>query len=180
MTSKSATRRRLWKGAVIAQQIAAAPTARLRTLPDYLIVGAQRAGTTTLQKHLFLHPDVMPPGRVKGVHFFDTNFGRSPLWYRSHFPTTRARARAEHGTGHPVVTGEASPYYLFHPQCASRIADIIPEARIVMLLRDPVARAYSHYLHEERRGFEDLPLEEALAAEPSRLAGDEAKLLADD
>ena len=180
MTSPSATRRRLWRGAVQARRMMTAPSAGLRALPDYLIVGAQRAGTTTLQKHLFLHQDVLPPGLVKGVHYFDTNFSRGPSWYRSHFPTARARSRAEHRSGHPVVTGEASPYYLFHPQGPSRIAGVVPDARIVMLLRDPVARAYSHYLHEQRRGFEDLRLEEALDAEPARLAGEEARLFSND
>ena len=179
MTSPSSTRRRFWRGAVQARRIVTAPTAGLRPLPDYLIVGAQRAGTTTLQKHLFMHPDVIQPGWVKGAHYFDTNYHESASWYRAHFPTSTTRNRAEQRSGGPVVTGEASPYYLFHPEVPGRIAALIPQARIVMLLRDPVARAYSHYLHEQRRGFETLPLEEALATEPERLAGEEDRLHSD-
>jgi hypothetical protein len=141
-----------------------------------MIAGAQRCGTTSLYKTLVQHPSVLPAGLHKGVHYFDTDYERGPAWYRSHFPT-RMRARlSQRRTGSWPITGEASPYYMFHPMVAERIARDLPEARLVVLLRDPVERAYSAYTHERARGFETLSFEEALEAEPERLAGEEDRL----
>lgn len=154
-------------------------TAGLRPLPDFLIVGAQRCGTTALYKTLVQHPGVMPAGLHKGIHFFDTDYQRGPEWYRAHFPTRAARALKERRTGVPQITGEASPYYMFHPAVPARMAHDLPDARFIVVLRDPVERAYSAYTHERARGFEDLEFEAAVDAEPERLAGEEERLLAD-
>jgi hypothetical protein len=94
------------------------------------------------------------------------------------FPTRRRMAAAAREDGRRIVTGEASPYYLFHPLAAARAARILPDARLVVLLRDPVERAWSHYRHEVRAGREPLGFADALAAEPVRLAGAEAALRA--
>lgn len=148
-------------------------TATLRLMPDYLIVGAQRAGTTSLYKYLAQHPDV---GRVrlgKGVHYFDTNADRSLTWYRSHFPLDPARVPFRDRPNH---VGEGCPYYLFHPECAARIHAALPDVKIIAILRDPIERAHSHWAHETARGFEHLSFEAALEAEESRLAG-QAELL---
>ena len=98
-------------------QAYARPTAGLRLLPDYLIIGAQRAGTTSLHRYLVQHPGVRTMLRTKGVHFFDVNYGRGMGWYGSRFPTklTAWYVARRHGT--ELLTGEASPYYLFHPTC---------------------------------------------------------------
>lgn len=154
-------------------------TAPVRVLPDFLIVGAQRAGTTSLYRTLTQHRDVLPAGLHKGVHWFDTSFDKSPSWYRGHFPTRFAVERARRSNGVRPITGEASPYYMFHPAAPARIAEQLPTARLVVLLRDPVERAYSAYTHERARGFETLSFPDALAAETSRLAGEEEKLLRD-
>jgi hypothetical protein len=154
-------------------------TAGLRMWPDFLIVGAQRAGTTSLYKTLVQHPEVLPAGLHKGVHYFDTDYERGARWYRSHFPTrTWARLTARR-VGHWPITGEASPYYMFHPLVPARIAHDVPEARLVVMLRDPVERAYSAYTHERARGFETLSFEDALAAEDERLAGEEDRMRRD-
>jgi hypothetical protein len=153
-------------------QAYARPTAGLRLLPSYLIIGAQRAGTTSLHRYLVQHPAVRTMLRTKGVHFFDTSYGRGMAWYASRFPT-RAYGwyvRRRHGT--ELVTGEASPYYLFHPHVPYRVAEHLPGVKLIVLLRDPVARAYSHFQHEVARGFETLSFEEAIDAEPQRLAGE--------
>lgn len=157
----------------------ARPTSRLRVLPDYLIVGGQRCGTTTLQKHLAEHPWVVSARLTKGVHFFDTNYEKGLEWYRAHFHTRVARNLIRRTRGVDLVAGEASPYYMFHPAGAARINSVVPDAKIIAILRDPVERAYSHYLHEVRRGFELLPLEEALDREEDRLAGEAERLVAD-
>ena len=110
--------------------------------------------------------------RTKGVHFFDVNYGRGMGWYGSRFPTklTAWYVARRHGT--ELLTGEASPYYLFHPHVPHRVAEHLPRVKLIALLRDPVGRAYSHYQHEVARGFETLSFEEAIEAEPARLAGE--------
>lgn len=150
---------------------------RSRALPDFLIAGAQRCGTTTLYKALVQHPQVLGPRLRKGVHFFDTAYGRGTDWYRSRFPLRRTVRAAAGGAG--GVVGESSPYYLFHPLCAERIAADLPEAKVVVMLRDPVERAYSAHSHESARGFETEPFERALDLEEERIAGEEERLAAD-
>jgi hypothetical protein len=154
-----------------------AATAPARALPDFLICGAQRAGTTSLFKALSQHPAATGPTLRKGVHYFDTGYRGGPDRYRAYFPT-RARLRAR--GGRPRVRAfESSPYYLFHPLAAERIARDLPGVRVVVILRDPVERAYSAHAHESARGFEDQPFEKALDLEPQRLAGEEERLAAD-
>jgi Sulfotransferase domain len=160
-------------------QAYARPTAGLRLLPDYLIIGAQRAGTTSLHRYLVQHPGVRTMLRTKGVHFFDTAYGRGMSWYASRFPTRLAAWWVARRHGVELRTGEASPYYLFHPQVPRRVAEHLPRVRLIALLRDPVVRAYSHYQHEAARGFEPLSFEEAIEAEPARLAGETERMLAE-
>jgi hypothetical protein len=155
-------------------------TSPLRMRPDFLIIGAQRCGTTSLYRYLAEHPAVVPTLVSKGVHYFSTSYERGPAWYRGHFPLEAyRRARALSGTER-VLTGEASPYYVFHPLAPARVAADLPQTRLIVMLRDPVGRAYSHYQHEREGGFEDLStFEEAVAAEPDRLAGEEERIVAD-
>ena len=150
-------------------------TSRGRALPDFLICGAQRSGTTSLFKALNLHPAVTGPVLRKGVHYFDTGHHHGLDWYRSHFPlrggpfTRRDRPR--------VRVCESSPYYLFHPLAAERIARELPRVKVVVILRDPVERAYSAHAHESARGFETEPFARAIELEPKRLAGVERRLI---
>lgn len=146
-----------------------------RMRPGFLIAGAQRCGTTSLFRMLAEHPDVRPPAITKGVHYFDTadKFRRGPDFYAAHFP------RDEPDRGRRILTGEASPYYLFHPLAASRIAAELPDAKVVVLLRDPVERAYSAFKQESGRGFETLSFEAALEAEAGRLAGEQERIVND-
>ncbi|MDW3214189.1 MAG: sulfotransferase domain-containing protein [Ilumatobacteraceae bacterium] len=150
-------------------------TSTWRMLPDFLIVGAQRAGTTSLYKYLTQHPDVGSVRLGKGVHYFDTNADKSLAWYRSHFPL---RPGVVPFGQRPTHVGEGAPYYLFHPECASRINTTLPSAKIIAILRDPIERAHSHWAHETARGFEDLSFERALDAEEERLEG-QAQLLSE-
>lgn len=151
-------------------------TSGARMGPTFLICGAQRCGTTTMYRTLRQHPGVLAPVLHKGVHYFDTSYERGPAWYRAHFPTRRTAARLARASGSPTQAFESSPYYLFHPLAASRIAKDLPGARIISLLRDPVERAYSAHAHESARGYEREPFEKALELEPSRLAGEEERL----
>ena len=140
--------------------------------PDFLVIGAQRCGTTTFFHYLSQHPRIiMPP--VKEVHFFDVHYAKGTAWYRSLFPNRL--------TSWGKVTGEASPYYLFHPLAPLRVAALLPNVKLILLLRDPVDRAFSQFHHERKRGFEPLTsFEEAIRMEPVRTAGEEERLTVDE
>src|SRR5690349_6371993 len=118
-------------------------------LPDFLIIGAQKAGSTSLASYLAAHPCVVPP-RWNEAHFFDLNYERGVDWYRSLFPVgVRARLNSRlRGRRH--LTGDSTPHYIVHPRMPARARDLLPAARIIILLRDPVDRAHSHYHHEVR------------------------------
>jgi hypothetical protein len=178
MSATSGATRLARKAARWSAQAYARPTAGLRLLPDYLIIGAQRAGTTSLHRYLVQHPGVRTTLRTKGVHFFDTGYGRGMSWYASRFPTRLTAWSVARRHGVELRTGEASPYYLFHPHVPARVAEHLPQVKLIALLRDPVVRAYSHYQHEVARGFETLSFEEAIEAEPARLVGETRRLLA--
>jgi hypothetical protein len=160
-------------------------TSELRPLPDYLIIGAHRAGTTSLWSYLQQHPCVAVNfprvQRVKGVRFFDQNWHRGVEWYRSHVPTATYRDYLRRRHGAPVVAGDASSYYLFHPLAAERAAGVVPGAKLIVMLRNPIDRAYSHWRRERRDRMEPLErFEDAIAAEPERLAGEAERILSDD
>ena len=145
-------------------------TASARPLPDFLIIGAQKAGTTALYAYLRRHPAITGPS-WKEVSYFDRHYGRGEAWYRGNFPN-RVRARGK-------LVGEASPSYIFHPLGPERVKALVPEARLVALVRNPVDRALSHYHHEVALGREPLRFEDALDAEEDRLRGEEERLAAD-
>lgn len=156
-------------------------TASARPLPDFLVVGAKRGGTTTLWNAMLGHPQVLGMfPEVRGLKsnewFFDRR--RSQRWYRSHFHTRRHRAARERQVGRTVV-GEASPYYMYGPHIPGHLRQVVPHAKLVVLLRDPVERAFSHYQERRKEGVEWLGFEDALAAEQDRLAED-ADLRRDD
>lgn len=153
-------------------------TAPLRLTPDFLIVGAQRSGTTSMFKTLMQHPQVARPFLRKGVHYFDIRYGNGFDWYRGHFPLAPSSRLRRAGHGRPL-TGESSPYYMFHPLAATRIAADLPGVRLIVLLRDPVLRAYSGHSHELGRGYETEPFERALELEPERICGERERMLAE-
>lgn len=137
-----------------------------RRLPDFLVIGAKRCGTTSLQNYLLAHWGVAPlfprVQNIKGVHYFDRNANQPISWYRSFFPLDLPGRRSR-------ICGEASPYYFIHPRAAERAAEAVPRAKIIALLREPAQRALSHYRDEVRNRHEPLSLREAVAAEPGRL-----------
>ncbi len=154
-----------------------------RSLPDYIIVGEKRCGTTSLHRYLLQHPQIRSPLTAKSTHFFDINFDKGLDWYRSFFVpdhiswTGKApRARRRHEPTKTIV-GETSPYYLFHPLAAERIARLLPDVKLIVMLREPGIRAWSHFRYETAKGNEHLSFEEAIATESARLAGAEQGLI---
>jgi hypothetical protein len=134
-------------------------------LPNFLIIGAMKAGTTSLYNYIRMHPDIyMCP--EKEPHFFsvDSNWAKGISWYESLFNGRRKQK----------ALGEASVTYMRYPQfpnVPARIHQTLPNVRLICLLRNPVARVYSHYFHLYREGLEERSLEGALSAKQGLLPG---------
>lgn len=141
-----------------------------RLLPDFLVLGAQRCGTSSIYKYLGRHPGVAPSLR-KEVGYFTRSYGEDVEWYLAHFPL-EIRRKLMRRRGWEIQTFEATPDYLLHPLAPARIQALLPHARFVVLLRDPVERAFSHYLHMQRLGFEGRTFEKAVKGEPETIAAD--------
>lgn len=140
------------------------PTARWRPLPNLLLIGGQRCGTSSLFKYLGAHPDCRASIR-KEIRFFTEFYDSGVDWYRAHFPVLwRGR------NGSSPICFEATPDYLLDPRVPERATELMPDVRIIVLMRDPVKRAYSHYWHNRRLGTEPVAsFEEAVRREPDRI-----------
>jgi hypothetical protein len=138
-------------------------TARLRALPEFVIIGAMRSGTTSTYQMLVEHAHIERAWR-KEIHFFNRDglYARGEGWYRAHFPLRRPG----------IITGEATPGYMFRQDALARMARHIPAARLIALLRNPVDRAVSHYHLGVRRGWEHRPIEQAMEEQPLELSMD--------
>ena len=154
-----------------------------------MIIGAKRGGSTSFYFDLLEHPNVCPlfprPNLLpkaeptKGIHYFDVNYLKGERWFRSYLPSRYTRNRQAAKVGSPVVTGEGSPYYLFHPVAPARAAAVIPDVKMILVLRDPVQRTYSHWKERRRNGLEELDFVDALAAEDDRIGDAEQRLIDD-
>lgn len=148
-------RRKLFRMSIPARRL----TASWRKLPDFIIAGAQKAGSTYLFEVLSQQDEIWGPP-IKELHYHDLHPHRGVGWYRAHFEFLRS----------PRMQIEASPFYMLHPHAPARMAKTTPGARVIVVLRDPVARALSHFNHNRRKGREPLSFRDALAAETSRIA----------
>jgi len=143
-------------------------TKSLRQLPGAIVIGTQKGGTSSVFRYLIQHPQFF--GAInKEVHFFDYRYDKGLPWYQAMFPFS-------HSLPHGSVTGEATPFYLYHPLVPARVAESLPEARFIVLLREPVDRALSHYYHNVRRGREKRPIVEAFDAEATTIADEKGRL----
>lgn len=146
------------------------PTAKQRMKPSFLILGAQKCGTTTLYEHITGNKQVLA-STMKEIHYFDNNFTKNLNWYHAHFPLDIYN---DH------ITGEATPFYLFHPLVAQRVKKTFPDIKLIIILRNPVKRAFSQYQHNIRLLRENLSFEKAVKIENNRLQNEtitENKLL---
>ncbi|MEJ2627881.1 MAG: sulfotransferase domain-containing protein [bacterium] len=158
-------------------------TSSIRIFPEFIIIGGQRCGSTSLYYYLAEYPSIVP-AMIKEVHYFDTtNHRKGMKWYRAHFPSlpymkliTCLNKRQQSYS----ITGEATPYYMFHPSVPERIKEAFPSVKLIAILRNPVDRAYSHYYHTVRHGEEHLSFEDAIQQETERLQGEFEKFLQDD
>lgn len=129
-------------------------------LPNFLIIGAMRSGTSSLAHYLRGHPDVFM-ARNKELHFFTDRFERGLDWYRYQFA----------GSARYPVVGEATPTYMYDPVAIERMGAVVPDAKLVAVLRNPVDRAYSHYWHQVEKKRESASFADAVTAESERLTG---------
>ena len=153
--------------------------ARRGVLPDYLVIGAMKAGSTMFYEWLVTHP-LVPPAVEKEVHFFDSHYRSGLTWYRARLPSERDIARRSHEGGRRALSGEATPNYLFHPLAPRRAHVTVPNAKLIVLLRNPVNRAYSHYQTNIRHDWEALTFEQALDREEERLHNQVDAMLMDE
>jgi hypothetical protein len=154
-----------------AKRAARSATASGRALADFVIVGAPKCGTTSLFTYLASHPLVMRSS-VKEVHFVDRerNFARGERWYRAWFPSVSALEKVgrDHGVER-AICGEATPNYLAHPGAAARLHTVVPDARLIVMMREPGSRAFRQFRWSKRWNSEPLEFLGALQAEPERL-----------
>ena len=135
------------------------PTFMVRRLPDFILIGAPKCGTTSMYSYIETHPDFVPPLR-KEIHYYSIHYRLTKVFYRAHFPLV-----FEEGS----ITGEASPSYYWHPHAPGRVKKDLPDVRLVMCLRNPVDRAYSDYWMQVRQGWEVLSFEDAIQQESGRV-----------
>lgn len=151
----------------------------LHSKPTYLIIGAAKCGTSSLHEYFMQHPCV---GRVltKQLHFFDRYFDRGIAWYKVCLPFVWNKFYVENILKKHYATGESTAHYLNHPLAPKRVAETLPNVKIIVMLRNPIDRAYSHYQMEFNGKNENLSFEDAIAEEPNRIKGEIEKLEKDE
>lgn len=131
----------------------------MHRLPDFLGIGTQKGGTTTLHRLLQMHPEIYLP-KCKEIHYFDKYYtSNTKKWYSSYFKEAKEEQKA----------GEITPIYMYLPEVPERIYKLLPNIKILILLRDPVERTLSHIFHAKKRGFENLTPQQAIEKEELRL-----------
>lgn len=154
-------------------------TAGSRMRPSFVLAGAQRCGTTSLFRALISHPAIMQPVHHKGINYFDVSYERGWSWYQGHFPLRARAALSASRANEEALTFDASGYYLYHPHAPARMAKDLVDVRVLVMLRDPVERAFSAYRHELARGFEHETFDRALQLEDERVGPELARMIDD-
>jgi len=141
-------------------------TNRWRLYPDFIIIGYHKTATTFLYEYLSNHPNIGKSSK-KEVHFFDYSYWRGIGWYKAQFPLNKTKGKFEKESK-KFKTGEATPLYSFHPKAAKRIKELVPKVKLIVVLRNPIDRAYSHYQHKKRVGLEHQSFEDAIKEDDIR------------
>ena len=139
-------------------------------LPDFYIIGFVKCGTTSLYEYLISHPNVYPP-KGKEIDYFDRLYSRGINWYKMGFPLKLHRFIVTRIFRRPFLTGEATPRYIESPHAADRIKQVTPNAKFIILLRNPTTRAFSQYNMNLRNDYEYRNFENALNHEAERIEG---------
>lgn len=144
-------------------------------LPDFYVLGCMKCGTTSLHDYICQHPEVLAASK-KEIHFYNIDHDMGALHYRSHFPEL-SELRPNEKNNVRRITGESTPDYLWFPRAAKWCHELTPNAKFLVIMRNPVDRAFSHYKQGIRFGFEKLSFEDAIAMEKDRLAGEHEKIM---
>jgi hypothetical protein len=168
----------LWTNSLSPYSIYRGLTGKQRILPNFIIIGVPKCGTTALYEYLIQHENVLS-ALWKEIYFFDRYYPRGLDWYRANFPYKLTKFFKETKNKSSFLTGESTPTYIHHPLAPNRIANDIPDVKLIILLRNPVDRAYSHYQMEKRLGYENLEFSEALDQEDQRLKNENMKMVND-
>ncbi len=160
-----------------------------RILPDFLIIGEHKCGTTSLFELMMEHPNIARP-QIKEINYFnkidrkippfqiEDNFKKGVWWYKSHFPTIFQKYSFSKKNNSDLITGEATTHYLFQSDVVpKRAAKILPTTKLIAILRNPIDRAYSHYCMIKIEGIEPLSFEDAIAIEDESLSTEKNKII---
>lgn len=150
----------------------------MHVLPNFIIIGAAKSGTSSLYEYLIQHPSIYKC-LVKEPNYFANYFHKNIDWYRSFFPSTLTKFYVEKTLKNKFSTGEASTQYYWYPHTAERVKQLLPNVKLIVLLRNPIERSFSHYQMEVRNGNEKLSFEEAIKKEKERTQGEYEKILSD-
>jgi len=148
-------------------------------LPDFYLIGAQKCGTSALYDYLVQHPCIHPC-TTKEPRFFDKYYKRGINWYKSCFPYTFQKNIETKLFHQKFLTGEATERYFEHPHVPERIKRITPNSKFIVLLRNPIDRAYSHYNMRYKSKKEALSFEKAINSEKERTHDEFKKMLNDE
>ena len=154
-------------------------TGSWHVLPDFLIIGARKSGTTSLYRNIVKHPCAEPCFN-KEVDYFTRYYNKGPNWYRSLFPLSSYKQYSENILKRKFVTGEATTTYLYHPHTPKRVKELLPDVKLIAILRNPIDRAYSQYQMEVGHGNENLSFEEAIEKEEERINEEYERMLQDE
>ena len=136
-------------------------TGPIRVLPDFIIIGAGKSGTSSLYNYLIQHPNIYS-AKIKEINYFVRGWTK---WYRPNFPTIFQKFYVTKIKKEPFITGEATPFYLIHPHVPKKVYDKIPNVKIIILLRDPVDRSFSQFNQWKKTKYENFSFEEAVKSE---------------
>jgi len=153
-------------------------TGFLHVLPDFYIIGAAKCGTSSLYDYLLQHPDVQP-AFTKEPRYFDKYYDRGENWYRVCFPFKIHKYFLKTIFRRGFITGEATPRYVDHPHAPKRLKKLTPNAKLIVLLRNPIDRAYSNYNMRAEADTESLSFKDAVKQEKQRTKGEFEKMLKD-
>jgi len=151
----------------------------LHILPDFYIICGQKCGTTSLFEYLSLHPSILR-GAAKDIRFFDKYYSKDTNWYKIYFPLKIKKSYLEFFSKKRFLTGDATERYLEYPFAPQRIRNVTPHAKFIVLLRNPVDRAFSHYSMNVIRKMESLSFEKAIDIENERIKDNMNKMKRDE
>ena len=157
--------------AISAHNVYCSLTGSFHSLPDFYIIGAAKCGTTSLYQYLIRHPSVNP-GIGKELHYFEELYYRGENWYRACFPFEFQKFFSKLMNNEIMMSGDSTPRYIDHPLVPNRINKLTPNAKFIVMLRNPIDRAFSHYNMNIKHKYETLSFEDAIKNEPDRINGE--------